>query len=149
MIRKISFVLTMLLAANSLFAGGVSENKEGLYNPVPDIMHHISDSYEWHITGKGKTSVTIPLPLILYVDGKVDMFMSSKFKHGKSDVVCGDRIYYVDDHGHISERSGLPIINMSITKNVAYMLISFVVLLLIFIFSGRSANKQKEAQKDF
>ena len=147
MIRKISFVLTMFLAANSLVAEGVSENKEGLYNPVPDIMHHISDSYEWHITGKGKTSVTIPLPIILYVDGTVDIFMSSNFKHGKSDVVCGDRIYYVDDHGHISERSGLPIINMSITKNVAYMLISFVVLLLIFLFSGRSAKQTKGSPK--
>jgi len=147
MIRKISFVLTMFLAANSLVAEGVSENKEGLYNPVPDIMHHISDSYEWHITGKGKTSVTIPLPIILYVDGTVDIFMSSNFKHGKSDVVCGDRVYYVDDHGHISERSGLPIINMSITKNVAYMLISFVVLLLIFLFSGRSAKQTKGSPK--
>ncbi len=147
MIRKISFVLTMFLAANTLVAGEVSENKGGLYNPVPDIMHHISDSYEWHITGKGKTSVTIPLPIILYVNGTVDIFMSSNFKHGKSDVVCGDRIYYVDDHGHISERSGLPIINMSITKNVAYMLISFVVLLLIFLFSGRSAKQTKGSPK--
>lgn len=147
MIRKISFVLTMFLAANSLVAGGVSENKGVLYNPVPDIMHHISDSYEWHITGKGKTSVTIPLPIILYVDGTIDIFMSSNFKHGKSDVVCGDRIYYVDDHGHISERGGLSIINISITKNVAYMLISFFVLLLIFLFSGRSAKQTKGSPK--
>tara|TARA_B100001115_G_scaffold91848_1_gene67549 strand:+ start:1358 stop:2380 length:1023 start_codon:yes stop_codon:yes gene_type:complete len=147
MIRKISFVLTMFLAANNLVAGDVSKDKGGLYNPVPDIMHHISDSYEWHITGKGKTSVTIPLPIILYVDGTVDIFMSSSFKHGKSDVICGDHVYYVDDHGHISERSGLPIINMSITKNVAYMLISFVVLLLIFLFSGRSAKQTKGSPK--
>ena len=60
MIRKISFVLTMFLATNSLVAGGVSENKGGLYNPVPDIMHHISDSYEWHITGKGKHQLQSP-----------------------------------------------------------------------------------------
>ena len=147
MIRKISFLLIMILTVNGLVAEGVSENKDGIYNPVPDIMHHISDSYEWHITGKGKTSVTIPLPVILYVDGTFDMFMSSKFKHGKSEVVCGERVYYVDDHGHIYERSGLPIINMSITKNVAYMLISFCVLLLIFLFSGRSANRTKGSPK--
>ena len=59
MIRKISFVLTIFYK-NSLVAEGVSENKEGLYNPVPDIMHHISDSYEWHITGKGKHQLQYP-----------------------------------------------------------------------------------------
>ncbi len=62
-------------------------NSDELYNPVPDIMHHISDSHEWHLWGEGENSVTIPLPVILYTKGNgFDVFMSSDFHHGHSDV---------------------------------------------------------------
>ena len=42
-----------------------SSRKE-TYNPVPAIMHHISDSHEWHFWGEGENSATIHLPVILW-----------------------------------------------------------------------------------
>lgn len=30
------------------------------------VFGHIGDSYEWHITNIGKTSICIPLPIIVY-----------------------------------------------------------------------------------
>ncbi len=57
--------------------------KTEAYNPTPQILHHIADSYEWHLWG----NVSIPLPVILYTEGNLDVFISSKFHHGESKVV--------------------------------------------------------------
>ena len=142
-------VITVFFAGNCMAGGNPSEKEEGgLYNPVPDIMHHISDSHEWHILGEGKSSITIPLPVILYTDGKFDFFMSSRFDHGKLEVVCDDRIYFMDSHGHIHEKNDLKILDFSITKNVAFMLLSLLVLVMLLSLAGaRSKTSKKEAPK--
>ena len=82
-------------------------NSDELYNPVPAIMHHISDAHEWHLWGEGEGSVTIPLPVILYTEGNLDVFMSSNFNHGHSSVVKGNRVYSIDSLSNITESSGL------------------------------------------
>ncbi len=126
----------------------LSENsKNELYNPVPAIMHHISDSHEWHLWGEGENSVTIPLPVILYTEGNLDIFMSSAFNHGHSDVIKEDRVYSIDSHSHIIETSGLHFLDLSITKNVASMILALVVLLLLFSRAGRKSKNTQGAPK--
>jgi len=115
------------------------------YDPVPNIMHHIADAHEWHLWGEGNTSFSIPLPVILYTEGHLDIFMSSNFHHGHSKVVKGERIYSIDSHGHIHEENGLSIIDVSITKNVASMLISAFILLLVLIYVARRYEKIQNA----
>jgi F-type H+-transporting ATPase subunit a len=135
-----------LLFTTTVFAGEPATQKEGeLYNPVPSIMHHISDSHEWHLWGEGENSFTISLPVILYTDGFIDVFMSSKFKHGHAKVQKGNRIYSIDSHSHIIEEGGKSVLDLSITKNVASMLLSLIVLVLLFGVSGRKAKNQKRA----
>ena len=125
------------------FSGDPKPLKEGeIYNPVPAIMHHIADSHEWHLWGEGKKSVSIPLPLILYCDGKLDVFFSSKFHHGKKNVKIEDREYALD-HGHLVEVNNKEFVDLSITKNVASMLLSVMVLLLLFVGAARKSNKDK------
>ena len=68
-----------------------NKNNSELYNPVPDIMHHIADAHEWHFWGEGEDAVTIPLPVILYIDGSLDIFISSAFHHGQSSVLKSSR----------------------------------------------------------
>ena len=126
-------------------SNGGNQEPDELYNPVPAIMHHISDSHEWHLWGEGEGSVSIPLPVILYASGNFDIFMSSSFSHGESDVVMGDRIYSLDHHGHIQERSGIEFIDLSITKNVASMFLSLFVMLFVFIIPGFKTKKNKGA----
>ena len=46
------------------------------------IVDHIVDAHEWHIMTIGHTHITIPLPVMLYHNGRFDIFMSSKFHHG-------------------------------------------------------------------
>ena len=123
------------------------KQKTQTYDPVPNIMHHIADAHEWHLWGEGEQSFSIPLPVILYTDGYLDVFMSSKFHHGHSTVTKGNRIYTIDSHGNIHEKSGLSIIDVSITKNVASMLISVFLLMLIFISVARSYGKNQKAPK--
>lgn len=119
--------------------------EEEAFNAAAVIMHHIADAHDWHLYDLTNEDgslhpVSIPLPIILITDGHVDVFLSSAFDHGHADVVKGDRVYKLD-HGHIVEASGLSVLDFSITKNVASMLLSIVILLLIFTAAGRSSAK--------
>jgi F-type H+-transporting ATPase subunit a len=121
-------------------------HSEEAFNPADMILHHIADSYGWHLwdyTNKEDVvvPVEIPLPVILFADGNLDVFMSSAFHHGHSTVQKGDRIYSLD-HGHIVEESGLHPVDFSITKNVASMLIAAFLLVLIFSAVGRGYKKR-------
>ena len=100
-----TFLLMSALTVN-VFAESASSKENG-FNPTPHILHHIADSYEWHLWG----DVSIPLPVILYTEGNWDVFMSSDFHHGKSKVIKGDRIYKIDHH-HIIEENNKKFINI-------------------------------------
>ncbi|HJN64322.1 MAG TPA: F0F1 ATP synthase subunit A [Flavobacteriales bacterium] len=126
-----------------------ANQKNETYDPVPNIMHHIADAHEWHLWGEEENSFSIPLPVILFTEGHLDVFLSSKFHHGHSTVTKGNRVYSIDSHGHIHEGSGLSVIDISITKNVAFMLISVLLLLLIFISIAKTYNKNKKAPTGF
>jgi F-type H+-transporting ATPase subunit a len=130
--------LLTLTATTNIFAEDHPIKEEG-FNPTPHILHHIADSYEWHLWG----DISIPLPVILYTEGNLDIFMSSEFHHGKSKVIRGDRTYKIDHH-NIVEENNKKILNVSVTKNVASMILS--VLLLFFILRKVSLSyKSKKA----
>ena len=138
------------------------DNESETYNPVPSIMHHISDSHEWHLWGEGDQSFTIALPIILY-SNSFHFFMSSAFHHDEEakKIVESKESKFVNLHGKIYElnsgeneivfdkdhhilNASIPL-DFSITKNVASMLIGLIVLLLIFVNSGIKAKKSKGA----
>ena len=130
--------LLTLTATTNIFAEDHPIKEEG-FNPTPHILHHIADSYEWHLWG----DISIPLPVILYTEGNLDIFMSSEFHHGKSKVIRGDRTYKIDHHNIVAENNK-KILNVSVTKNVASMILS--VLLLFFILRKVSLSyKSKKA----
>ena len=115
-------------------------------------MHHIQNSHEWHLfdykDNEGKLHpVSIPLPVILYTNGNLDCFMSSDFKHGQAKVQKEDRIYSIDSHGHITEQKEMSIFDISITKNVASMLISVLVILFLLMTTANGYKKNKYAPK--
>ena len=136
--------------------------KEEAYDPIPVIMHHISDAHEWHFWGEGENSVTLPLPVILWTKEGLVTFMSSEFHHddegkhvvsrkGLNFVKVHGKIYeanatadshgsYVshDAEGHISANKPFDI---SLTKNVAGMLFGMIILLLLFTRMARQYKK--------
>ena len=91
-------------------------------------------------------NVSIPLPVILYSEGSWDIFMSSAFNHGKSKVAKGERIYKIEHH-HIVEENNVDFVNLSITKNVASMLLSVIILFFVLMRTTRGYKNKKESPK--
>lgn len=84
----------------------------------------------------GHTHVTLPLPCIVYSESKgLKFFSSSNFKNEHHEEVPYQGL--VLSHGKIHAENGEPIYDISITKNVASLLISAVLLLSIFIGIGK------------
>jgi len=146
-------LLALVSTTNSFSENDPEERQEKeTYNPVPKIMHHIQNSHEWHLFDYKDNNGTlqpasIPLPVILYTNGNLDFFMSSDFNHGHSKVQKEDRIYSIDSHGHITEQKGTPIFDISITKNVASMLISVLLILFLLMSTAKGYKKNKYAPK--
>ena len=80
-----SFIFLFVVVSTLNAFGEKKAADSEAFNPTPQILHHIADSYEWHLWG----NVSIPLPVILYSEGNWDIFMSSAFHHGKSKVFKG------------------------------------------------------------
>ena len=117
-----------------------TEHGEAKFDAGKLILEHIGDSYGWHLFGEGHSAVSIPLPVILYTDKGVDMFMSSAFHHGEEKVE-GKNVYMleegkikiVNEAGVIDEEATAKIYDFSITKNVASLLIGALLMLWIFL----------------
>ncbi|MGY6520274.1 MAG: F0F1 ATP synthase subunit A [Mongoliitalea sp.] len=120
-------------------AGGDDSDKTGF------IMHHIKDSYEWHFATFGDTHLTLSLPVIIYSSDKgLQFFSSSNFqdpvthKFGEAYAHEG---YYIDEHEHLFSVDGSSFIDLSITKNVAFMFLVLIVL-ISFVLSAASNYKK-------
>ncbi len=107
------------------------------FNATTMIMEHISDSHEWHLFG----DYAIPLPIIIWTKYGFDIFLSNQLENGKTYQghafykLEEDKIKVVDGEGRIMplENGILKVIDLSITKNVASLFISVLLLLIIFI----------------
>ena len=142
------FALLMVFACQKSFAA--SEEEEA-FDAGPFIIEHVIDSYGWHICGDGDKSVTIPLPVILFDEGRPVVFLSNKFHHGEAayngyamgwEEDTKGRIVklegnYTDYTGHLEEgevyANHICKWDISITKNVCSLLISIILITCIFL----------------
>ena len=177
MFRKLS--LLILLFSFSVFALNAQHTEHAetseetthaaepeAYDPVPAIMHHISDAHEWHFwdtedENGEKHAASIPLPVILYTNNGVVSFMSSEFHHDDEGKVVVERngekfvkvhgsIYYASEEAHHdsyvnhTEVDGEHVVtnakplDFSITKNVAGIFLAMIIIFLIFIRVAKS-----------
>lgn len=120
----------------------------GGFNAGEMIMHHIGDAHDWHLWGEGESSVSIPLPIIIYhKENGLSIFSSSKFEHGHAayegyQLTHGD-IIAVNEDGSENAESTAQIIDLSITKNTFAMMVSIVLMLLIFISVARAYTRNR------
>jgi len=130
-----------------------TEQSEGI-DITEVIFDHILDAHEWHIMtlNEGEANekhVVVPLPVILWDEGRLVVFMSSRFHHAEhSDYQLGTKenfngeyqgkVVHVDETGQVVS---VPL-DFSITKNVAALMFSAALLLLIFIPVARSYKKR-------
>lgn len=115
--------------------------KTGKFDVGSMIMHHIKDDHGWELAH----GITIPLPVILYSKEQgLETFSSSNFEH--SAIHNG----YINEHGKIHRvgadgkaDESVKVYDFSITKNVASLMLSAVILLLLFssVSSAYAKNK--------
>ncbi len=106
-----------------------AQNEEKL-NIKDLIFDHVLDDHSWHFFTVGDFHAAIPLPCIIYDNSGVHFFMSSQFHHGHDTVKLAGADYILD-HGVIMRTDGNSFFDISITKNVASLLISCLVLWFI------------------
>jgi F-type H+-transporting ATPase subunit a len=153
--NKKAVIITLLMLLTFVASQSVIANEEkaasGKFNAGEMIIEHISDAHEWHIMTFGETHVSIPLPVILFYDGKLSTFCSSKFHHGKEtyngfkiaeEGIHKGKIVHVskDVNGQEAEDTKLPL-DFSITKTVLSLF--FGVFLMGFIFLSISKSYRK------
>lgn len=124
------------------------------FNPSELILEHIADSHDWHLWGH----TSVHLPIILYTDKGLEVFSSGKFHHGEAShegkyytyALTHEHINVVDSLGVVNEEASKNITDLSITKNVASMFLSMIVLVLIFLSVAIAYRKTEgKAPKGF
>lgn len=108
--------------------------QEGEESKTDFIMHHVQDAHEWHFATIGHTHISIPLPVILYESGHgLHFFMSSDFVDEHHNKIEKNGFYF-DDHGHLKASDESKVFyDISITKNVASLFISVILLFWVFL----------------
>lgn len=134
---------TFIVLALGLFLASLSVNAQDTHTEAHAeaakemdvkkvIFDHVSDAHEWHFFTLGETHVSIPLPMILYSpENGLSMFCASKFGHeGHREAYEG---YTLNENGKVESVDGSSFYNFSITKNIASMFLSVIILLVIMI----------------
>lgn len=148
LMRHIAAILGVLFISFQIsFAsdsGHDEHHEKSDFNPGNMIVDHVIDAHEWHVMDIGHTHVSIPLPIILFCEGKLDVFMSSKFEHGHAEYKGFKLMTDGENKGKIVQvaTGNLPL-DLSITKNVFSMFFSMILISFIFISIGRSYTKRK------
>jgi len=122
------------------------EHSEEKFDIGKMIMHHIADSHEWEFSH----GVTLPLPVILYsADRGIEVFSSAKFNNEHHEY-NGYHLIHGDSEVIKPVDESRTVYDFSITKNVASMLLSAVILILVFTSIGRSYQQNRgKAPKGF
>ncbi|MFW6103784.1 MAG: F0F1 ATP synthase subunit A [Bacteroidota bacterium] len=121
-------------------SAGVEKQDEDGFNPGELIIDHVVDHYSWHIVTIGDSEISLSLPVILYSrDRGWFSFWSSHFDHGHQSYkrfkiaqegTNKGNIVELDEQGRVKEEQP---IDLSITKTVAAVFVSIILLLAIFL----------------
>ena len=138
------FLFSALLIPQSSYAN--EGEKAEKFDISGMIMHHVSDAHQWHFFNIGDHPVALHLPVILYsADRGLEVF-SSKHFYGESEHPHHEyKGYKIDEHEHIVSTEGRQVTDLSITKNVASLLVSVALMLIVFfsVAAGYKRNRGK------
>jgi F-type H+-transporting ATPase subunit a len=154
--KTILTIFTAALLAFNSFAGEISstEQKRDVRTEFKDFKdHHLKDTHAFKIfyykKDKKKKYVSFALPVIIYTQEGVDMFMSSRFYDENNKLikhVIGNRSYEIDSKTEkikaiLSSGEELKVIDFSVTKNVMLILICVFIMIYVFTKMAKSYNK--------
>lgn len=138
--RILSILIAVLSTVTISNAASASESEEHEgFNPGEMITHHIGDAHEWHFFDGHHG--TIFLPVILYTENGIKVFSSKNFYDENHQLIPYENFEL--EHGHIVALDGSSVLDFSITKNVASMFVSVVLLFVIFFSVAKSYKKNE------
>lgn len=125
----ISALFFLFLSSVPAVAGDEGHGKEEFDPNI--ILEHVIDDHVWHFT----SSVVLPLPVIVYTESRgLEMFSSGNFFDDHHKLRKDGYNGYKLEHGHISQiGSTEPVLDLSITKNVAMLFINVTVILVVLL----------------
>ena len=120
------------------------ENEKSDFDPVAFAFDHVLDAHEVHIAGEGASSITLPLPIILWTEKGLVTFLSSSFHHdnegqhivekkGLSFVRYHEKIYQLSDGESHIRFEGKEIVNALNTLDLPIIMGSVLVIATLFI----------------
>lgn len=151
---RAAFLIIFFMCFSGYLLAEESSVVKKKFNAGDLIIEHVADNHEWHILGGEKSAITMPLPVILYnkVRG-LSCFMSSRFHHGEM-AYAGYKI----NHGKITainETEEIPAdqateneeltastLDISITKNVAALFVSLLIMVWMFLSVAKSYRRR-------
>ncbi len=132
------------------------DEKEAMKEKIDEVKnHHVLDGHDFSLfadEAAGK-HYGFPLLIILWDNGKLEVFSSSKFNHGESVaesngnyyVLHHEKIYKTDASGTLTGDEEHPTnakpLDFSITKGVFTMLVVALLMVLLFRSLGKSYSK--------
>lgn len=115
------------------------------------MIHHIADAHEWHFATIGDLHITLPLPIIIYAkDRGLEIFSSFRFFNENHEKIPY-KGYALDAQEKIRALDETrKFYDLSLTKNVASMLISVFILVGILLTMAKCyINTPKAVPRGF
>jgi len=144
-------VLLFLVGFSTVAKASENDSTKEAFNASEVILHHVMDDHIWHFFD-GHYG-TLYLPVIVYSsDRGLDVFSSHNFydEHHNTIEFNGYKL----DHNHILlADSGKAVLDLSITKNVAMLLINASLIMFVFLAVAkgyrRNAGKAPKGIQSF
>ena len=147
--KWLRIILPALLLSLSIPLSAADEDG-GKVDVAHMLFGHIGDSYGWHITEWNGRHVTIPLPCIVRSSSGWHVFMSSRIEHGAEyeGLFIADEGRYADkivERGEDGEY--IRPFDISITKNVASLMFSSILLVVLVLSCARWYRRNDASEK--
>jgi F-type H+-transporting ATPase subunit a len=147
-------LLTLAFSGNAFAnekADGHEAKAEGheakAFNVTETILEHIKDDHSWHLWGE----TSLALPVILYTPKGFEVFSSAKFmnEHHEHIAYKGNfnykiiegKVKIVDATEAVDLEASKALWDFSITKNVASLFISVLILLVVLLTAAGAYKK--------
>lgn len=148
--KLLRIILVFVLLACPGITGRAGNDADTEIDVGEILFGHIGDSYGWHITEWNGKHVTIPLPCIVKSSTGWHFFMSSKIEHGHEHegLFIAEEGRYEDKIVERGEDGTLvrPF-DISITKNVASLMFTAVLLISLVLGTARWYRKHDASEK--
>lgn len=132
-----NFIIILLFIGISTPSVAAQSDKEEGVNVSEVIIHHVLDDHVWHFFD-GHYG-TLYLPIIVYsAERGLEVFSSANFYDEHHNLIPYNGYKLEHSHIYLGEEQ---VLDISITKNVAMLIITAVVLLLVFGAAAKGAKR--------